>query len=221
MYTVQLYETEYFKLFQTLPKFSPNILAHCLVGARPLKAIIHQKMLSLLMNIRRKNGIEVLNDKQQLAMKTNKSMSCFHRVNAVAQLYGLPNSFTVMEESPWDKLNWKKTIRNSINESIETSWLLELRKPSLISVNPGAISIGVPHPVWATARYSPHASRQAISKMRFLTDTMMNGEKMEKMFGQSAACQCGFPVEHRFHQLLDCPIYNDLRNDQNNQFKIL
>ena len=47
--------------------------------------------------------------------------------------------------------------------------------------------------------------------MRFLTDTMMNGHKINKMFGHSAACQCGFPVEHRFHQLLDCQIYNDLR----------
>ena len=27
----------------------------------------------------------------------------------------------------------------------------------------------------------------------------------------SAACHCGFFVEHWFHQLLDCPIYTDLR----------
>ena len=42
----------------------------------------------------------------------NKSMSWFHRVNVISQLYGLPNSFTVMEESPWDKDNWKKTVKN-------------------------------------------------------------------------------------------------------------
>ena len=64
-----------------------------------------------------------------------------------------PNSFTVMEESPWDKNNWKKVVKNTIYDSIETAWSLELRKPSLVSV----IDIGVPHPVWATARYSPHA----------------------------------------------------------------
>ena len=48
--------------------------------------------------------------------------------------------------------------------------------------------------------------------MRFLTDTMMNGEKIKMMFGQNPACQCGFPVEHRFHQLLDCHLYSDLRD---------
>jgi len=52
---------------------------------------------------------------------------------------------------------------------------------------------------------------QAISKMRFLTDTMMNGEKMRMLFGNNAACQCGFSVENHFHQLLDCSIYSDLR----------
>ena len=56
------------------------------------------------------------------------------------------------------------------------------------------------------------SSRQAVSKVRFLTDTMMNGEKASKMFGQDPACQCGFPMEHRIHQLLDCSNYSDLRD---------
>ena len=73
------------------------------------------------MNVRRKNGIEVEIGKRQLAMKTHKSMSWFHRVNTIAAKYGVPNSFTVLEESPWDKNNWKKVIKQSINDSIQAS----------------------------------------------------------------------------------------------------
>ena len=56
------------------------------------------------------------------------------------------------------------------------------------------------------------ASRQAISKVRFLTDTMMNGDKRNQMFGFKPTCLCGFPTENSRHQLLDCQIYGDLRD---------
>ena len=39
----------------------------------------------------------------------------------------------------------------------------------------------------------------------------MNGEKLSQMFSQDPTCQCGFPVENRIHQLLDCSMYNDIR----------
>ena len=32
------------------------------------------------------------------------------------------------------------------------------------------------------------------------------------MFGEKPTCICGFKSENRRHQLLDCPIYNDLRD---------
>ena len=201
------------KMFQSLPKFSANILAYILVGGRPISAIIHQRMLSLLMNIRRKDGIEAEIGRRQLAMKRPSSNSWFHRTNAVANFYGLPNSFTVLDEPPWDKLTWKNHIKSSITDHIESNWRKELdRLPSLQFINPGAISIGRGHPVWSTSRYSAHASRQAISKVRFLTDTMMNGEKRNQMFGNKPTCLCGFPTENRRHQLLDCQIYGDLRD---------
>ena len=34
----------------------------------------------------------------------------------------------------------------------------------------------------------------------------------KKMFGHKPTCLCGFPLEHRLHQLLDYPIYEDLRD---------
>ena len=88
------------KMFQTLPSFAPNILAFILIGGRPIKTIIHRKMLSLLMNIRRKDGLEAELARRQLAVKKSNSQSWFLRVNKVEDLYGLPNSFLVMEESP-------------------------------------------------------------------------------------------------------------------------
>ena len=54
--------------------------------------------------------------------------------------------------------------------------------------------------------------KMSISKVRFLTDTLMTGEKIHKMYGMNPSCLCGHPMENRFHILLDCKIYNDLRN---------
>ena len=56
-----------------------------------------------------------------------------------------------------------------------------------------------------------HAVKQSISKVRFLTDTFMTGEKLNVMFKYSASCPCGFQNEDRFHILLTCSIYTDLR----------
>ena len=65
--------------------------------------------------------------------------------------------------------------------------------------------------MFSTAGYSIHAVKQSISKVRFLTDTFMTGEKLNVMFKYSASCPCGFQNEDRFHILLTCSIYTDLR----------
>ena len=54
----QMHENKFSKMFQTLPLNAPNILSHILTGGTAATLIIHQRMLSLLMNIRKKNGIE-------------------------------------------------------------------------------------------------------------------------------------------------------------------
>ena len=59
--------------------------------------------------------------------------------------------------------------------------------------------------------FSRQATKEAISKVRMLTDTMMNGEKESKMFNRSPQCQCSHPMENRFHLILDCPVYQDNR----------
>ena len=78
-------------------------------------------------------------------------------------------------------------------------------------INPGTISYGVPHPAWETCGYSSQNVKMAISKIIFLTDTMMTGEKFNLMYGSNPACICGHPLETRFHIILDCPIYSELR----------
>ena len=33
-----------------------------------------------------------------------------------------------------------------------------------------------------------------------------------KLKNESPKCSCGYPIESRIHMILDCPVYNDLRN---------
>ena len=119
----------------------------------------------------------------------------------------------IMDETPWNKNNWKIVVKRAISEFQENNWREEISSlSSLNMINPGAISFGKPHPAWETAGYSCQNVKMSISKVRFLTDTLMTGEILHKMYGTNPSCSCGFPSENRFHILLDCNIYDDLRN---------
>ena len=125
-----------------------------------------------------KNGIEAEVGNRQLAMKPSTSQSWFHRVNKVAKSYGLRNCFTIMGEPPWAKRNWKDVVKNSIHEFQTSKCVEELTSslPSLAALNLGTVLLGTPHPVWETCGYSAQAVKEAISKVRFLTDTFLTGE---------------------------------------------
>ena len=195
------HEKEFMQYFQTLPIFAPNILSHILIGGRPIETIIHRRMLGLLMNIRRKDSIEAELGRRQLAIKNSKSQSWFIRTNEVANKYGLPNSYTVMEEPPWDKQSWKTVVKKAIANYQEEIWKEELSSLSTLNfINPETISFGVAHPVWETSGYSRQNVKMAISEVRFLTDTLMTGEKLNTMYG------------NRVHILLDCDLYNEQRD---------
>ena len=71
----EIHEIQFSKMFQTLPKFAPNILSFILVGGKPAKLIIHQKMLTLLMSIHRKNGIEAEIGKRQMAIRLHRLLA--------------------------------------------------------------------------------------------------------------------------------------------------
>ena len=125
-------------------------------------------MLSLMMNVCRKDGLEADIGRRQLAIKAASSKSWFHKVNHAANFDEVPNCYTVMEETAWDKTQWKKVVKLAISDHHEISWCQEISQlPSLHAINPGTIKIGQGHPAWATAT-SPHASKQAISKMMIM-----------------------------------------------------
>ena len=112
-------------------------------------------------------------------------MSWYLRVNRVANLYGVPNSYTVFSEPPWEKNAWKTVIKEAIRDYIENSWLEDISKLSSLQLfNPGTVALGSAHPSRRPAGLSPYTIKQAISKVRFLTDTMMNGAIAKRMFDE-------------------------------------
>ena len=46
-------------------------------------------------------------------------------VNNIANLYGIPNSCTVLDEPAWHTTNWKSLMKMFIKEHLESSWLEE------------------------------------------------------------------------------------------------
>ena len=105
-----------------------------------------------------------------------------------------------MEEPTWDKQSWKTVVKKAIANYQEEIWKEELSSLSTLNfINPETISFGFPHPVWSTSGYSRQNVKMAISKVRFLTDTVMTGEKMNTMYGSSPQCICQNPLENQIH----------------------
>ena len=74
------------------------------------------------MSIHRKNGVEAEIGKRQIAIKKPSSNSWFQRVNKIANYYNLPNTFTIFNEPPWDKISWKNTVKTAIHEHQINAW---------------------------------------------------------------------------------------------------
>ena len=76
----------------------------------------------------------------------------------------------------------------------EEKWQEKLTNlTSLAAINPKTIKLGTPHPVWETAGYSGNAVRQAISKVSFLTNTVMIVEKCLNFFWELCNLQLWIP----------------------------
>ena len=145
-----------------------------------------------MMNIRRKGGLELELGLRQLAMKSQKSNSWYHTTNQIANIYGLPNMYglpncyIIFEEPPWSKALWKVTVKRALDDYQLNAWKEKLARLSTLNMlNPKTISVGSPHPVYSTAGNSVNAVKQSISKVRFLADTVLTGEKLENMFDHS------------------------------------
>jgi hypothetical protein len=102
--------------FQNLPQSCATSAVYLLLGARPLEAEIHHKMLSLFGAItRNKHSTIAQLAKRQLIMKSLKSNSWFSRLIYVFHQYELGSPLGLLD-TPIPKRIWNRLIKKKINQ---------------------------------------------------------------------------------------------------------
>ena len=102
-------------------------------------------------------------------MKSRNEQSWFNDVKTILELYDFPNPYELLKNPP-SKEQWKSSSNKTINKYIENSWKNEIYgKSSLKYLNQDILSVGKPHPVWASVRYNIQDRKKAELKVKLLT----------------------------------------------------
>ena len=153
---------------QSLPRSTATPAVYLLVGAMPLRATIHQRMLNLYITILHREGTpeyQIL--QRQLAMKTSTSNSWTVKLREVLQMYNLPSAGDLMRNPP-ERNEWKATVKTAVRRH----WDEDLKRraatmTSLKFLNLQTCQIGRVHPAWQCGT-DPWRVSMAITKVLLL-----------------------------------------------------
>ena len=183
--------------------------SYLLIGALPIEAELHKRHLSLLHNIMVTSNETITElTKRQIAINLDNSLSYYHRVQDILDLYQQPSLRNLQQGIP-SKEQWKFTVKQAVN----TYWSEKLKtesneKSTLTFLNKDILRIGQTHPIWSTLESTVSDVRKGITKGRMLAGTYLLQTSQHKFSRStiSAACKCcGLNDEDLPHMLLECP----------------
>ena len=203
------FHVETLKRCQSLPLRTATCAVYLLIGALPIEAELHKRHLSLLHNIMVTSNETITElTKRQIAINLDNSLSYYHRVQDILDLYQLPSLRNLQQGIP-SKEQWKFTVKQAVN----TYWSEKLKtesneKSTLTFLNKDILKIGQTHPLWSTLESTVSDVRKGITKGRMPTGTYLLQTSQHKFSRStiSAACKCcGLNDEDLPHMLLECP----------------
>ncbi len=194
------------KQLQSLPLRSSSAAAHLLIGALPVEALIHLRILSLLGSVARSNNSLLVNMAvRQLAVKNSSSNSWFVKCQKILMRYQLPDVMDIIDTKP-DRDEWKRTT----NKAVKTFWMEKLHQKvdtqtSLCHIKLTDCSPRNPHQVWEYAISTREVYKAAV-KVRMLTGVYLTMTHVHKMFPNIAPkCPlCNSEDETLGHMLVKC-----------------
>ena len=195
---------------QSLPSGTANEAIYLLLGAAPVEAILHMRILSLLGSITR---LEASNPLKRLATRqlALDRASWFQYAGEVASRYGIDIHRAL--EASWPKDAWKQFCKTCVltywRENLIAS---AMRKSTLclliLDSKPG------PHHIWNECRGSPHLCEAAAVAVRMLVGrARLQGDKWREKTEQDLTCPlCGHHTEDTAHFLIHCPELQHVRS---------
>ena len=167
----ELLEAHHRKLIrqiQHLPISSAIPSIYLLLGAPPLEAQLHQRVLTFFAAIlRRPESVECEILVRQLAVKSLDSNSWTVMLRNLLYQYHLPSAHNLVASTP-SKQFWKITVRSAILRHWEDKMKEDAAEMSSLSyLNLSKCQFGRPHPVWENIS-SPTEVRMATVKAKLL-----------------------------------------------------
>ena len=197
---------------------TPRSVVYFLAGTLPVRALLHQRILSLFSMVCHLQG-DPLNDhaRHTLLFSTLSSKSWFLQVKDICALYGLPHPLQLLD-SPLKKELFKRLVKKSIVRYWEDLLAAEAQQlPSLCYFNPRVHSLTHPHPLWLAAGSSPYRVNKATILARMISGRYRT-ERLCRFWsdnqgGYCLANTCTGVVGDLVHLLLHCPALSVARRN--------
>ena len=202
---MEVYYRNLLRQVQHLPQSTANPAVYLLVGALPVEALIHKKVLCIFGAImRRDDSLEYQVMERQLGMKSSSSHSWAIYVKKLLHQYNLPQPAELLYNM-MGKCEWKKRVKQCVWDSWY-KWLKEeaLNKSTLKYLNLEYCQPGIIHPVWAQDELDPLAHHRATVHVHLLVQRYpINTSHTSKK--KSSPCPCCQAEEETLeHFLLKC-----------------
>ena len=200
---------------QALPENTASEAIYLLLGAIPVQAIYHIKVMTLFGSIcclPQTHALQLL-CKRQLAMDNSKN-SWINLVTSIGEKYNI--DIHKQMQFPWPKQAWKIYIKNTITEQ-NREYLLSSAadKSSLKWMIMEDHNLNKVHPIWQLAGCNSTFLQSAHTRVKMLTGRYKTQSVLKKyQLQDSSLCHlCGLEEEDTLHMITGCSKTAHLRNN--------
>lgn len=197
---------------QGLPQSTaaPGILL--LIGAIPLSAQVHRKILCMYISIlQQPSSLEYEVLYRQLCVKNMSSKSWVTGLRKLLYMYNLPSPIQLLEHPP-EPSKWKRRVKSEISKYWQSVLQERAREmTSLKHLNVDKCQIGTSHPVWLCGDDPLQVTKAHTKALLLLGRYPLSSNRCAGRYQQSMCPLCEKSPENLQHFLLECTALSDQR----------
>ena len=201
---------------QHLPESTATEAIYLMLGALPIEAEIHARMLSLFGNITRLKSGDALKElaRRQLAMSSSNPDSWFTHLEEIATTYEIDLHQAL--QMPWPKNSWKSFCKNVVKCHWSNKMLTNASQKSTLKHIVWNNWIEQAHGVWRVCRERPFLTEAASTRARILVSRInIQASSWKKHKGEDPRCpMCEEEEEDIQHLLVSCPATHAIREER-------
>ena len=200
--------------FLHLSDRSPIPSLHFLLGEIPLEAKLHRDVFSLFYSLWINPHTKVHRlVRHLLSTSKDNSRTWSIHVRHLAEMYGLPDPLTLLEQTPPTKDSWKGDVATAITSYHEKKLreaAADNSKMEWLNVSMTGLS-GKCHPIMADVATAREVQKLRPALKMLAGDYLTYEVKSRQVSGSSHCRLCQDPVESLTHVLTECPSTSEPR----------